>query len=235
MILELDKKPKGVKIITGFPGFGLVGTITTEFLIEHLNAVQIGKIRIEELPPVVAVHQGKVVEPLGIFYDKKYNLVILHALTSTNAVEWQLGKQISNLAEELKAKKIITIEGIGSSSPNQGEEEPNVYYLTNGKEDIKKLNLQSLKEGIIIGVGGALLLNNCQNLFALFAETHSALPDSRAAAKIIEVLDKYLNLKIDYKPLLAKAVKFENKIKTIMESKEKVSAAKENKELTYLG
>ena len=46
---------------------------------------------------------------------------------------------------------------------------------------------------------------------------------------------KYLNLKIDYKPLLAKALKFESKIKTIMENKEKVSAAKENKELTYLG
>ena len=231
MILELDKKPKGVRIIAGFPGFGLIGTITTEFLIEHLNAVQIGKIRIDELPPVVAVHQGKVIEPLGVFYDKKYNLVILHALTSINNIEWQLELQISKLIEELKAKQIITIEGIGNAeNPN-----PNVYFLNKGKEDIKKLNLQPLKEGIIIGVSGALLLKNRENLLALFAETHSALPDSRAAARVIGILDKYLNLKIDYKPLLEKATKFENKIKTILENKEKVSAAKENKELTYLG
>ncbi len=231
MILELDKKPKGVRIIAGFPGFGLVGTITTEFLIEHLSAVQIGRIRMEELPPVVAVHQGKVIEPLGIFYDKKYNLVILHALTSINNIEWQLEVQISNLINELKAKQIVTIEGIG----NPESTNPNVYYLNKGRDDIKKLNMQPLKEGIVIGVTGSLLLKNRDNLLALFAETHSALPDSRAAAKIIEILDKYLNLKIDYKPLLEKAAKFESKIKTIMENKEKVSAAKENKELTYLG
>src|SRR3989344_527131 len=231
MLLELDKKPKGATIIAGFPGFGLIGTITTEFLIEHLNAVQIGKIRVDELPPVVAVHQGRVIEPLGIFYDRKYNLVILHALTSINNIEWQLETQISKLMNEIKAKKIITIEGIG----NTESQTPNIYYLSKGKDDLKKLNLSQLKEGIIIGVSGALLLKDYNNLLALFAETKSALPDSRAAAKVIEVLDKYLNLKIDYKPLLEKATKFESKIKTIMENKEKVSAAKVDKELTYLG
>ena len=231
MLLELDKKPKGVTIVAGFPGFGLIGTIATEFLIEHLNAVQIGKIRIEELPPVVAIHQGRVIEPLGIFYDKKYNLVILHALTSINNIEWQLETQISKLMVELKPKKVITIEGIG----NAESQTPNIYYLSRGKDDSKKLNLPQLKEGIIIGISGALLLKNYDNLLTLFAETKSALPDSRAAAKVIEILDKYLNLKVDYKPLLEKAANFENKIKSIMANKEKVSAAKENQELTYLG
>ena len=174
MLLELDKKPKGVTIVAGFPGFGLIGTIATEFLIEHLNAVQIGKIRIEELPPVVAIHQGKVIEPLGIFYDKKYNLVILHALTLINNIEWQLETQISKLMVELKPKKVITIEGIG----NAESQTPNIYYLSKGKDDSKKLNLPQLKEGIIIGVSGALLLKNYDNLLTLFAETKSALPDS---------------------------------------------------------
>ena len=231
MLLELEKKPKGVTIITGFPGFGLIGTIATEFLIEHLNAVQIGKIRIDEVPPVVAVHQGKVVEPLGIFYDKKYNLVLIHALTSVTNIEWKLEAQICKLMDELKAKKVIIIEGIGSKGTN----DPNVYYLSNVKEDAKKLNLVPLKEGIIIGISGALLLNHCVNLLSLFAETHSTLPDSRAAARVIGILDKYLNLKVDYKPLLEKAAIFESKLKTIMENKEKVSAARDNKELTYLG
>ena len=38
MELKLDKKPKNPIIIEGFPGFGFVGTIATEFLIDHLNA-----------------------------------------------------------------------------------------------------------------------------------------------------------------------------------------------------
>ncbi len=231
MKLELEKKPKGVRLISGFPGFGLIGTITTEFLIEHLNAVQIGKISIDEMPPVVAVHQGQVVEPVGIFYNKKYNLVILHALTSVAGIEWKLQDEICKLMDELKVKEIINIEGIGSANT----EEPNVYYLSNKKFDAKKYGLNQLKEGIILGVSGALLLKKCTNLLALFVETHSAMPDSRGAANIIGVLDKYLGLKVDYKPLLEKAIKFESKIKELMEKKEKVVADKEKKELTYLG
>ena len=46
MQVVLTKKPKKVIIITGFPGFGLIGTITTEFLIEHLKALPIGKITV---------------------------------------------------------------------------------------------------------------------------------------------------------------------------------------------
>ncbi|MEK6936509.1 MAG: PAC2 family protein [Nanoarchaeota archaeon] len=231
MRLELEKRPKGVRLITGFPGFGLIGTITTEFLIEHLKAVQIGKIRIDELPPIVAVHQGQVVEPVGVFYSKKYNLVILHALTSVAGIEWLLQNEICKLMDELKVKEIITIEGIGS----QNIENVNVYYLANKKIDSKKLNISPLKEGIILGVSGALLLKSCANLVAFFVETHSAMPDSRGAAKTIEVLDKYLGLKVDYKPLLEKAVKFEAKIKELMSKKEKATASQEKKELTYLG
>ena len=39
MELILSKKPKGVTIVEGFPGFGLIGTIATEFLIEHLETL----------------------------------------------------------------------------------------------------------------------------------------------------------------------------------------------------
>jgi predicted ATP-grasp superfamily ATP-dependent carboligase len=35
MEIKLTKKPSKVKIIEGFPGLGLNGTISTELLIEH--------------------------------------------------------------------------------------------------------------------------------------------------------------------------------------------------------
>jgi len=231
MKTELWKKPKGVTIITGFPGMGLVGTITTEFLIEHLSAELIGKIRVEEVPPVIAIHQGKVVEPLGIFYNKKYNLIILHALTSVAGIEWKLGDEICKIINDLNAKEIISLEGIGSSSL----ESPKVYYYSNKKDGLKKLGVLNLNEGIIIGVTGSLLLKGCTNHICFFAETHSTMPDSKAAAKIIEVLDRHLGLKVDYKPLMEKAVKFEGKIKELLEKREKASKFKERKELTYLG
>ena len=44
MKIELSKKPKNCTLIEGFPGFGLVGTIATEYLLEHLQTEKIGKI-----------------------------------------------------------------------------------------------------------------------------------------------------------------------------------------------
>ena len=72
MEIELKKRPKNATIIEGFPGFGLVGTITTEFLIDHLNAERIGSIWLSEMDPVVAVHGKDIIEPIGLFYSKKY-------------------------------------------------------------------------------------------------------------------------------------------------------------------
>ena len=232
MELQLQKKPQNVTIMEGFPGFGLVATIATEFLINHLDAEQIGKVVIEEVPPIVAVHSGQVIEPVGIFYSKKYNLVILHALTSINGLEWGLAKKISELSSILKAKEIICIEGIGSMT-----ETSNTFFISNKNEDkfVKKTGLSKLKDGIIMGVTGALSLNKKLPISCIFAETHSKLPDSRAAAKIIATLDNYLGLKVDPKPLIKKAEEFEVKIKGLLEKSKDASEMKEKKELTYLG
>ena len=232
MELQLQKKPQNVTIIEGFPGFGLVATIATEFLINHLDAEQIGKIVVEEVPPIVAVHSGQIIEPVGIFYSKKYNLIILHALTSINGLEWGLAKKIGELSSILKAREIICIEGIGSMT-----ETSNTFFISNKNENkfVKKTGLSKLKDGIIMGVTGALSLNKKLPISCIFAETHSNLPDSRAAAKIITTLDNYLDLKVDPKPLIKKAEEFEVKIKGLLEKSKDASEMKEKKELTYLG
>ena len=49
MKIILKKVPRNPIIIEGFPSFGLVGTITTEFLLEHLKAELIGEFEYKEL------------------------------------------------------------------------------------------------------------------------------------------------------------------------------------------
>ena len=214
MRIDLIKRPKGVTIIEGFPGFGLVGTISTEFLIDHLQAEKIGRVWSKNIQPMVAVHDSKVVDPIGIFYSSKYNLVILHALTSVNGIEWDLADTLNDLAKQLQAKEIISVEGVGSMDPTKGIK---AFYYTKNVKKWQSVNIEPLKEGIVMGVTGAMLLNlKGTPVSCVFAETHSKLPDSRAAAKVIEVLDNYLGLKVDYKPLLKKADEFEGKIKDIL-------------------
>ncbi|MBS3155966.1 proteasome assembly chaperone family protein [Candidatus Woesearchaeota archaeon] len=230
MELLLDKKPQGVTIIEGFPGFGFVGTISVEFLIEHLNAEKIGRIKSDDIIPVAAVHNSEIVEPLSIYYSKKKNLVFVHAISNIQGLEWKIAKVVAELCKKLKAKRIISLEGIASTSLG----EPRAFYYTNKKAK-DKIEAEDLKEGIVMGVTGALLLRSDFPISCIFAETHSSLPDSRAAAKIIEVLDSYLNLNVDFKPLLRKAEEFEDKLKELAERTKDATDQKTKKELDYFG
>jgi uncharacterized protein len=224
--IDLSKKPQSPIIIQGFPGFGLIGTIATEFLIEHMGAEKIGEFIFDELPPTIAIHQGKMVKPMEVYYAPKENIVILHTILAPKGVEWTVTDQIVAMAKQLKAKKVVCLEGVMS------EEGENVYSY--GDIKLEKLGAKAIQESIIMGVT-ASLMSRYKDVACIFAESHSQLPDSKAAAKIIELLDKYLSLKVDPKPLLAQAQVFEQKLKGIMQQANKTGVEQQRKEMSYLG
>lgn len=229
MKIELTKKPNKPTIVQGFPGFGLVGTIATEFLIEHLNAELIGEFFYDELPVTAAVHKGKLVKPMAIYYDKEHNIVILHTILNVKGFEWKIAERIVDMAGMLKAKEIICLEGV--ASPMAGKD---IKVFSYGIKNHKEVGVEQIKESIIVGVTAAMLLKY-EDVTCFFAETNTGLPDSKASAKIIEVLDKYLGLKVDYDPLIKQAEEFESKLKTIMQQSSKVQEEKEKKDISYLG
>ncbi len=235
MKLILTKKPQKVIIIEGFPGFGLIGTIATEFLMEHLDTEKIGIVEMDEVPAMIAIHQNKVIEPISIHYNKQYNMVLVHALSVSKELGWKVAEIVNELAQALSAKEIISLEGVGS--PNQGEGRV-FYYSTFDGTIVKKISgaASPLQEGIIVGVTGALLAKRIKTpILALFAEAKSGLPDSKAAAEIIKVLDLYTGLKVDPKPLLKQAQMFEEKLKGILQKSKEADELHEEKKLSYVG
>src|SRR3989338_4453158 len=125
--LVLKKRPKGVTIIEGFPGIGLVGTITTEFLTEHLRTEKIGSVIVDDVPAIIAVHGSKVIEPISIHYNQKYNIVIIHSISLGKGTGWDMADVIQDIAQQLSAKEIISIEGVGSTQPTGTT---NVFYYS---------------------------------------------------------------------------------------------------------
>ena len=238
MKIELKKKPKNPTIIEGFPGFGLVSTIATEFLLDHLQVEKIGSITSEDIPAMIAIHEGQVIDPIGIFYNKKYNLVIVHAISAPMGSEWKLGRNIFELGKLLGAKEIISLEGIGSTKPSQ---DSRAFYHTSSPSKEKKLKkiAEPLKEGIIMGLTGVLMLKAEKiPVSCIFAEAHSELPDSKAAAKVIEILNSYLGFKLDPKPLVQQAERFEQKLKQLLTQTKQMTKEQEKmekKKLTYVG
>jgi len=142
-----------------------------------------------------------------------------------------LGCWIANarkIAKDVDAKEIVVLEGIPSF-----KEEINLFYYSTKKINLK---VNPLKEGIIMGVTASLLLKAGKiPITCLFAETHSNLPDSEAAAKIVETLDGYLGFKIDVKPLFEQAKKFESSLKQYIEKSRGMLDQKQKKELSYFG
>lgn len=235
MKLILSKKPKNVTIIEGFPGFGLIGTIATEFLMEHLQTEKIGIVEMDEIPAMIAIHQNKVIEPVSLHYNKEYNLVLVHAINVGKDLGWKLAELIEDLAKQLQAKEIISLEGVGSPSGGSGRV---FFYATKDSQLSKKLSgvASPLNEGIIVGVTGALLAKSISTpITALFAEAASGLPDSKAAAEIIKALDVYTGLKINPKPLYKQAEVFEEKLKGILQKGKEAEELQEEKKMSYVG
>ncbi len=234
MEIKLTTKPKSPIIIEGFPGLGLIGTIVTEYLIKHLGAKPIGYISSTNIPPMVAIHESRVVQPLEIFYAKNKNLIILHALTDVRGMEWEISEALSQLCKTLKVKEVVSIEGILGQS-----QEINLFYYTgNAKAQSKfnKFKATELKEGIVTGVTAAMLLKTKElNFTGIFAETHSKMPDSKASAKIIEMLDNYLSLGVDYKPLEQAAADFEKQLQGYVDKMKDASKKTEDKAANYVG
>lgn len=238
MKTKIKTKPKkNATIITGYPGFGLVGTITTEYLINHLNTKKIGSFYSEEIPAMVAIHEGKLIDPIGVYYNNKNNIIIVHAVTNLTGNEHDFSETLFNFANKIEAKEIINLEGVGTKTPTQ-----NVKLYSFSPNDIKRKKLASiglteLKEGIVVGVTGLNLLNSSSKIpvSCIFAEAHSALPDSMASAKIIEYLDKYLKLNVDYLPLVKQAEVFEDKIKGIFKKTEEARDKQLEKQISYFG
>lgn len=232
MRIELRKKPQNPTIVEGFPGFGLVGTITTEFLIDHLQTETIGEFVYDDLPAMAAIHKGQLIKPMAVHYSAKHNLIILQTILNPKGKEWEIAEAIIEMANKLKAKKIISVEGVGGPPSLSKPKKSNLYYF--GDKSLEKFGLKPIDESIIVGVTSCIMLRFPKSV-CVFAETQSVLPDSKAAAQVIQALDQYLKLKVDYKPLLKQAEEFENKLKGLLQQSSKAEQESDKKFMSYLG
>lgn len=233
MKISINKKLKNPDMIVGFPGWGFVGSISTNYLIEHLNVEKIGSVVFDEISPVVAIHEGKVMDNIGIFYSKEKNLVILHfVMHMAKGMEWKICNAVNEIIKKINPKEVINLEGVNSPSKKN-----RVMFHTNDNKSKKMLLKTSieLKDGIIIGPSAALMLSVEKPFIVFFSETASKMPDNEAAVRIIEVLNKIKGLNIDVKPLKNKAETFKKKINNLSEHMKKIEKKKERENISYVG
>ena len=108
------------------------------------------------------------------------------------------------------------------------DDTPDVDVLGIGATDkmlakLDEMEVTHLEQGVLSGMNAVLLGEGRRrglDIMALLVEADPRYPDARAAAKLIELLDKLLpNIKLDTEPLIEEAERIEKQIKSMMESR----------------
>ncbi len=241
----------GAVVIDGFPSVGLVSSIVANYLINALELEQIGIIDSVKFPTISLVHDGVPYNPVRIYAGKSSEskedlnqiVVFISEFQPPQSMIRPITTTILDWMQEHKCKLLISPEGFVSGEPGEGgtamitdddeetEEEPPIAFgigsTPNTNSLLNKYDISIFADGVISGVSG-VLLNEAKrreiDVICLLAEAHAEYPDARAAAQIIETIDKMLlKIEIDAQPLYEQAQKIEKHIqKAQIASKDKV-------------
>ncbi len=211
-------KLKNPIIIEGFPGIGMIGTISTSYLAEKLDMTLIGQINSTHFPPIASIHDYKPMSPARIYASEKYNTIVLFSeFVIPSEIVFSLSEEILNYAKKKKASAIYSFAGMGSDKPDG-----KIYSISSTAEtgqSLRKAGSELIREGATQGVSGVLLIQCAIEKFPaanLLIQTSSAL-DPKGSAKLLEFYSRLSGVTIDTKELIFEGSKIENKLKDSLE------------------
>lgn len=248
-----DVKIKNPILIEGLPGIGNVGKIAMDFMIDNLKPKKIYEIHSDGFPHAVFVNEQNLVDlpTIRIFHKKIKNQDYLFLAGDVQPIDeascYEFCNKILDIMQELKAKEVITLGGIGLQKV---PENPQVYCTGNTKKIIDKYKSQSLNcniygiVGPIMGVSGLLVgLAKYREIpsIAMLAETfgHPTYVGIKGAGALLNVLNKKLELGLDLSQINKdiKDVDTEIKSKIELQKQQQAQARKPGKrpDMNYIG
>lgn len=223
---------KGATIIEGFPSVGLVSTIVATYLIDFLKLDQICAVDSEAFPPTSMVYASKPKFPARIYGSSEKKIgVFLAEFTPGAVLHRPIAKKLLEWCKQQQCVRIISPEGLPSEKlclPGKGDAKTTQVYgvgsTDTARKDLQNAKIEQLNLGMIYGVGGVLLNEGRWEDFdviTLLAEACAEIPDSFAAAKILEAIDGLMpHLDIETKPLYQQSKKVEDQVKTLRKQAE---------------
>ncbi len=217
-IVFLDKKANfnGYMLIEGFPGYGLVGTISVNYLIEKLNMELVGYVESNLFPPISAIHGGMPLPPMRMYKSDKYKVVAIMSefIMSMKSIHF-VANAVYEWCHKNGIKKIISLGGI-SIHGKQDE----VFGIASEPKDVKmfeKIGVLPIKEGATTGVNALLLTKASMGgkvpVISLLAEAKPDYIDPMGAALVLTSLSDYLGIRIDTEELVKEAMVIESKLR----------------------
>ncbi|MEM0243290.1 MAG: PAC2 family protein [Candidatus Aenigmatarchaeota archaeon] len=252
VIKNLKKiKVKNGIFLEGMPGVGNVGLIAASYIVEQIGAIPFAELHSEYFGHAVLIRPNAEIQLLkGVFYYSKPNKKdIIIYIGDQQAISPEktfiLVNKILSFLKSIGVKLVITLGGVQKNYPIKQRKVYGAVSEEKVKEKFKDLGIDfenvSKDVGSIIGAVGMLTgyakYYGMESL-CLLAESFSSpfVPDHKGAKAILEILEKILELKIDYSRINKKIKEQEaleerlTKVPT-PQPKEEI----DEKRLTYLG
>jgi len=243
-VIQNEIKLDSPILIAGFPGPGLVGSISTSYIINRLHMEQIACVESEFIVPGVIYAEGKLRHPFRLYSNEEGSVCVLvceapimiqgmHSVLDT-VTKWALNN---------KVKQVMVLDGIAAEGIPNLKRTP-IIMSSDGEvadaasliQDIEEPNDKEAQAGYdserniypttayIGGLAGGLLsscLSNGLASKALFISSTRGIPDPEGAAILLESLDKITDnksLEIDTQHLRKQGVALRARMEKIIQS-----------------
>jgi uncharacterized protein len=220
-VVQGKKKLNSPILIAGFPGAGLVGSISTSYIINKLHMNQIACVESEFIVPGVIYTEGKLRHPFRLYSNKEGDICVLvceapimvegmYSVLDT-FVKWALNNKVNEvmvldgiavegLPDSKRMPIILSSDGREADAANLIDDDNNKNSDITNKEEEEKKDDKSHSiypsTAFIGGISGGILSSCLSNGIASKALLISAarrIPDPEGAAIIIESLSKITN------------------------------------------
>jgi len=211
----ISEDVKDAVVLEGSPELGLIGNILGWLLVEELKMKQIGYIDSKDFPPLAVLYKGIAIHPFRI-YSSDGIVLFLSDFIIPPAVSYDMSNAIVDWMEKNNSKELITFNSMVVM-----EKSDSVAAAANSEDALKRLgdlDLPILPFGNVNGLSGSLLTRTATKdipASCLFAEVLNQYPDPRAAASLVNVLNKMLNIEVNAEPLLKEADEIEDRLKEL--------------------
>ena len=243
-IVQRKKKLNSPILIAGFPGAGLVGSISTSYIINKLHMNQMACVESEFIVPGVIYAEGKLRHPFRLYSNEEGDVCVLvceapimvHGMYSVldTVVKWAL----NNKVKEVMVLDGIAVEGLPDSkripiilsSDGKAADAANLIHDNNNSDVTNKEEKDDDGSNIypttafIGGIAGGILsscLSNGIASKALLISAARGMPDPEGSAILIESLSKITNnesLKIDTQQLRKQGASLKMRMEKIIQS-----------------
>jgi uncharacterized protein len=247
-VVQRKKKLNSPILVAGFPGAGLVGSISTSYIINKLHMNQIACVESEFIVPGVIYAEGKLRHPFRLYSNDEGNVCVLvceapimaHGMYSVldTVVKWAL----NNKVKEVLVLDGIAIEGLPDSkrmpiilsSDGRAADAANLIHDDNNNSDVTNKEEKAADDdgssniypttAFIGGIAGGILsscLSNGIASKALLIYAARGMPDPEGAAILIESLSNITNnesLKIDTQQLRKQGASLKMRMEKIIQS-----------------